>query len=53
MRRRSVLAVLGVQVLVLLDVRGLGKADGGIAVALADEGLAGLVFAWKRARGEA
>lgn len=53
-RRRSVPAeLLGVQVLVLLVVRGLGEADGRIAVALADEGLAGLVFAWKRARGEA
>lgn len=52
--RRSVLTeLLGVQVLVLLVVRGLGKADGGIAVALADEGLAGFVFAWRRARGKA
>lgn len=52
-RGRSVLTELAVQVLVLFVVRGLGEADGGVAVAFADEGLAGLVFAWKRASGEA
>lgn len=53
-RLHSVLTVLlGVQVLVLLVVRGLRKADGSIAVAFTDEGLAGFVFAWKRAREEA